>query len=89
MKKNVLKNFFFKDKYLKLLTGGSNYLTVGDYDVAITNNENVYIKIPEKFEDLQSDELRIKTDSVIEYLDDEGFLPKMKRNKRVHVWVYN
>ena len=53
------------------------------------NNENVYIKIPEKFEDLQSDELRIKTDSVIEYLDDEGFLPKMKRNKRVHVWVYN
>lgn len=87
--KKSLKNFFFKDKYLKLLTGGSNYLTVGDYDVAITNNENVYIKIPEKFEDLQSDELRIKTDSVIEYLDDEGFLPKMKRNKRVHVWVYN
>tara|TARA_R110000824_G_scaffold384663_1_gene578730 strand:- start:252 stop:518 length:267 start_codon:yes stop_codon:yes gene_type:complete len=87
--KKSLKNFFLKDKYLKLLTGGSNYLTVGDYDVAITNNENVYIKIPEKFEDLQSDELRIKTDSVIEYLDDEGFLPKMKRNKRVHVWVYN
>ena len=87
--KKSLKNFFLKDKYLKLLTGGPNYLTVGDYDVAITNNENVYIKIPEKFEDLQSDELRIKTDSVIEYLDDEGFLPKMKRNKRVHVWVYN
>jgi hypothetical protein len=87
--KKSLKNFFLKDKYLKLLTGGSNYLTVGDYDVAITNNENVYIKIPEKFEDLQSDELRIKTDSVIEYLDQEGFLPKMKRNKRVHVWVYN
>ena len=87
--KKSLKNFFLKDKYLKLLTGGSNYLTVGDYDVAITNNENVYIKIPEKFEDLQSDELRIKTDGVIEYLDDEGFLPKMKRNKRVHVWVYN
>jgi hypothetical protein len=89
MKKNVLKNFFFKDKYLKLLTGGSNYLTVGDYDVAITNNENVYIKIPEKYDDLEPDELRVKTDSVIEYLDDEGFLPKMKRNKRVHVWVYN
>ncbi len=89
MKKNVFKNFFFKDKYLKLLTGGSNYLTVGDYDVAITNNENVYIKIPEKYDDLEPDELRIKTDSVIEYLDDEGFLPKMKRNKRVHVWVYN
>jgi len=87
--KKSLKNFFLKDKYLKLLTGGSNYLTVGDYDVAITNNENVYIKIPEKYEALQSDELRIKTDSVIEYLDDEGFLPKMKRNKRVHVWVYN
>tara|TARA_R100001143_G_scaffold44981_1_gene40281 strand:- start:80 stop:346 length:267 start_codon:yes stop_codon:yes gene_type:complete len=87
--KKSLKNFFLKDKYLKLLTGGSNYLTVGDYDVAITNNENVYIKIPEKFEDLQPDELRIKTDGVIEYLDDEGFLPKMKRNKRVHVWVYN
>jgi hypothetical protein len=89
MKKNVFKNFFFKDKYLKLLTGGSNYLTVGDYDVAITNNENVYIKIPEKYDDLEPDELRVKTDSVIEYLDDEGFLPKMKRNKRVHVWVYN
>jgi hypothetical protein len=89
MKKNVLKNFFFKDKYLKLLTGGSNYLTVGDYDVAITNNENVYIKIPEKYDELQSDELRVKTDGVIEYLDNEGFLPKMKRNKRVHVWVYN
>ena len=87
--KKSLKNFFLKDKYLKLLTGGSNYLTVGDYDVAITNNENVYIKIPEKYEALQSDELRIKTDSVIEYLDDEGFLPKMKRNERVHVWVYN
>ena len=89
MKKNVFKNFFFKDKYLKLLTGGSNYLTVGDYDVAITNNENVYIKIPEKYDDLEPDELRVKTDSVIEYLDDEGFLPKMKRNKRVNVWVYN
>jgi hypothetical protein len=89
MKKNVLKNFFFKDKYLKLLTGGSKYLTVGDYDVAITNNENVYIKIPEKYDELQSDELRVKTDGVIEYLDNEGFLPKMKRNKRVHVWVYN
>ena len=89
MKKNVFKNFFFKDKYLKLLTGGSNYLTVGDYDVAITNNENVYIKIPEKYDDLEPDELWVKTDSVIEYLDDEGFLPKMKRNKRVHVWVYN
>ena len=89
MKKNVFKNFFFKDKYLKLLTGGSNYLTVGDYDVAITNNENVYIKIPEKYDDLEPDELRVKTDSVIVYLDDEGFLPKMKRNKRVHVWVYN
>jgi hypothetical protein len=89
MKKNVFKNFFFKDKYLKLLTGGSNYLTVGDYDVAITNNENVYIKIPEKYDELQSDELRVKTDGVIEYLDNEGFLPKMKRNKRVHVWVYN
>ena len=87
--KKSLKNFFFKDKYLKLLTGGSNYLTVGDYDVAITNNENVYIKIPEKYDDLEPDELRVKTDSVIEYLDDEGFLPKMKRNKRVHVWVYN
>jgi hypothetical protein len=33
--------------------------------------------------------VREKTDSVVNYLDLEGFLPKMKKDKRVHVWVYN
>ena len=27
--------------------------------------------------------------SQLNYLDQEGFLPKMERDKRVHVWVYN
>ena len=39
-----VNNFFLCDKYLKLLTGGSRYITVNDFDVAITSNENVYIK---------------------------------------------
>ena len=84
-----VKNFFLRDKYLKLLTGGSKYITVSEFDIAITTNQNVYIKIPEQFDSLESDQLREKTDNVINYLDQEGFLPKMERDKRVHVWVYN
>jgi hypothetical protein len=82
-------NFFLKDKYLKLLTGGSRYITVCEFDVAITKNENVYIKIPIKYEALRTEEIREKTDAVVNYLDVEGFLPKMKIDKKVHVWVYN
>ena len=82
-------NFFLKDKYLKLLTGGSRYITVCEFDVAITKKENVYIKIPIKYEALRTEEIREKTDAVVNYLDVEGFLPKMKIDKKVHVWVYN
>ncbi|MCK5605220.1 hypothetical protein KAR91_25235 [Candidatus Pacearchaeota archaeon] len=84
-----VKNFFLRDKYLKLLTGGSKYITVSEFDVAVTTNQNVYIKIPEHFDSLQPEKLREKTDNVVNYLDQEGFLPKMERDKRVHVWVYN
>lgn len=84
-----VKNFFLRDKYLKLLTGGSKYVTISEFDVAVTANQNVYIKIPEQFDSLKPDKLREKTDNVVNYLDEEGFLPKMGRDKRVHVWVYN
>ena len=82
-------NFFLTDKYLKLLTGGSRFITVCEFDIAITKNENVYIKIPTKYEALEPEMVREKTDNVVNYLDLEGFLPKMKKDKRVHVWVYN
>ena len=84
-----VNNFFLCDKYLKLLTGGSRYITVNDFDVAITSNENVYIKIPIKYESLEPEQIRQKTDAVVNYLDLEGFLPKMKIDKKVYVWVYN
>ena len=84
-----VKNFFLRDKYLRLLTGGSKYITVSEFDIAITTNQNVYIKIPEQFDSLEQEQLREKTDNVVNYLDQEGFLPKMERDKRVHVWVYN
>jgi len=84
-----VKNFFLRDKYLKLLTCGSKYITVSEFDIAITTNQNVYIKIPEQFDSLEPEQLREKTDNVVNYLDQEGFLPKMERDKRVHVWVYN
>ena len=84
-----VQNFFLTDFYLKKFTQGSTYLTVPDFDVAVTKNENVFIKVPSHFDFSNSNLIKERTDKIVQYLDEEGFLPKMKQKKQVHVWVYN
>jgi|TARA_B100000131_G_C18081227_1_gene598329 hypothetical protein len=80
-----MANFFEKVPDLKLLTFGSKYLSLLNCDIALTKNENIFIKTP-KMGDKKTKKF---VDNVITYMVDEGFVPKAKHNKKVHVWVYN
>ena len=81
-------NFFESNYDLNILTLGSKYLTLGSFDIALTKNQNIFIKLPEKEYESQ-DECQADIDYIIGYLADEGFLPKAKEKKKVKVWVYN
>lgn len=80
-------NFFKSVSDLNTLTRGSNYFTVGGCDVALTKNQNLFIKLPKSL--YKTDTTQKSVDKVIGYLIVEGFLPKTLSNKKVNVWVYN
>ena len=41
-----LQNFFTNSFYLKKLTRGSKYFSIQDFDIALTEAQNVFIKVP-------------------------------------------
>lgn len=82
----LVKNFFQSVPDLKILTFGSKYFTVRDCDIALTKNQNIFLKTPDNVEAKNCEEFINK---VITYIVEEGFVPKAKDNKKVHVWVYN
>jgi hypothetical protein len=84
-----VQNFFQSIPDLKLLTLGSKYFKVGNCDIALTKNQNIFIKTPSNIDASKKDEAQVFINSVIDYLVEEGFVPKAKDNKKVHVWVYN
>ncbi len=84
-----LKNFFTNSYYLKKLTKDSTYLSIQDYDIALTKAQNVFIKVPSTVDMKDPEFVKYKTDFLVGYLENEGFLPKLKEKKQVHVWVYN
>lgn len=81
-------NFFESNQDLNILTSGSKYLRLGYFDIAVTRNQNLFIKLPNKSYETQN-ECQHDVDYVIGYLADEGFLPKTQEKKKVKVWVYN
>jgi len=81
-----VKNFFQSVPDLKLLTYGSKYFSIRGIDVALTNNQNIFIKLPPNIERENHPYLIDKT---INYIVEEGFVPKALEKKKVHVWVYN
>ncbi len=80
-------NFFKSIHDLKILTKGSSYFTVMGHDIALTKNQNLFIKVPEA--SYKTGTAKELIDNIIGYLVVEGFLPKTKLNKKVSVWVYN
>lgn len=84
-----LKNFFTNSYYLKKLTRGSKYFSIQDFDIALTEAQNVFIKVPSTIDMKNPELVKTKTDYLVNYLENEGFLPKLKEKKQVHVWVYN
>jgi len=81
-------NFFQSIPDLNLLTFGSKYFKVGKCDIALTKNQNIFMKTPDGIGD-NNGEATEYVNSIITYLVEEGFVPKAKDNKKVHVWVYN
>ena len=84
-----LKNFFTNSFYLKKLTRGSKYFSIQDFDIALTEAQNVFIKVPSNVDMKNPELVKTKTDYLVNYLENEEFLPKLKEKKQVHVWVYN
>lgn len=83
-----VKNFFQSIPDLKLLTYGSKYFKIGKCDIALTKNQNIFMKVPDGI-DANKKEASEYVNNIITYLVEEGFCPKAKDNKKVHVWVYN
>ena len=82
-------NFFQTVPDLKLLTLGSKYFRVGKCDIALTKNQNIFLKTPPEIDASNREEASKYINSIIDYIVEEGFVPKAKENKKVHIWVYN
>ena len=82
-------NFFQTVPDLKLLTLGSKYFRVGKCDIALTKNQNIFLKTPPEIDASNREVASQYINSIIDYIVEEGFVPKAKENKKVHIWVYN
>ena len=84
-----VQNFFESIPDLKILTYGSRYFSIGECDIALTKNQNIFLKTPKSIDPKNKEKTQDFINKAIDYLVDEGFVPKAKDNKKVHVWVYN
>ena len=81
-------NYFESELELQILTEGCNYLSVAGHDIALTKNQNIFIKIYNEDNKLSELDVKTRVDNIIKYLIHEGFIPKTKKNKKIYVWVY-
>jgi hypothetical protein len=84
-----VQNFFETVPDLKLLTFGSKYFSIGKCDIALTKNQNIFLKTPDNIDAKNREQTGAFINNIINYIVEEGFVPKAKDNKKVHVWVYN
>tara|TARA_B100000214_G_scaffold365818_1_gene334031 strand:+ start:484 stop:747 length:264 start_codon:yes stop_codon:yes gene_type:complete len=84
-----VENFFQSVPDLNILTFGSKYFKVGKADIALTKNQNIFLKTPSNIDPKDREITQQFINNIIDYLVNEGFVPKAKDKKKVHVWVYN
>jgi hypothetical protein len=81
-------NYFESELELQILTEGCKYLSISGNDIALTKNQNIFIKVYNEDHKLTEEVAKNRIDYIIKYLIDEDFVPKSKKNKKIYVWVY-
>ncbi len=94
-------NYFLTSTELRILTNGCKYISLNGVDVALTREQNIFIKLmPRKYENETTEDettedesavseyIKNRIDGAIKYVVEEGYITKSKKNKKVHVWVY-